>query len=115
MTTAADYRKTLARTMSESALQAHVIDCAHKFHWLVMHTRPARTADGARWISHISGDVGYPDLTLARGGRVLFIELKRELGSMGPGQLEWLTALGEGAMTLRPHAWLDGTIEKLLR
>lgn len=118
MTTAttADYRKTLARTMSESALQRHVLDAAKKLGWMRMHCRPARAKDGGQWLTHITGEVGFPDLVLARPGRQpLFIELKREDGEFREGQREWLEALGENAYCFRPHSWLSGEIERLLR
>lgn len=39
-------------------------------------------------------DPGYPDLTLVRGGRVIFAELKRETGGrVSAHQRRWLDAL----------------------
>lgn len=44
---------------------------------------------------------GWPDLTLVRGNRLMFWELKREKKSkVSAAQIEWLTALGNaGAET----------------
>jgi len=42
----------------------------------------------------MQGDVGFPDLVLARAGKVIFAELKSETGKLSPTQREWANALG---------------------
>lgn len=57
--------------MSEATLKQHVLDLAHERGWRVFHL----THDGVKKPQKESK--GYPDLTLARRGRVMFFELKR--------------------------------------
>lgn len=106
-------RGDLAAAQSEAAFQADVVAYAHAHGWLVMHTRPARTARG--WRTAIQGDAGFPDLVLARHGRVLHVELKAETGRLTPQQAVWSAALGESWRLWRPRHWYDGTIDKELQ
>ena len=57
----------------------------------------ALTAHGWRWTHHrrsdkalTMGDRGIPDIVAARGGRLLFLELKTDSGVLSPDQLAWL-------------------------
>src|SRR5690606_27676425 len=59
--------------------------------WKVHHTRPARTDKG--WRTPIQGDAGYPDLTMARRGRMVIAELKSETGELTREQAAWLEHL----------------------
>jgi hypothetical protein len=58
----------------------------------------------------MSGDPGFPDLVLARGGVVLHVELKSEKGKVRPEQSEWLAELG--GEIWRPSDW-PGIQERL--
>jgi hypothetical protein len=89
--------------MTEADFLAAVLDLARYRHWRVAHFRPALTQTG-RWLTPMTGDRGYPDLTLARGGRVIHAELKAATGRMGPGQQEWADAIGETWRLWRPAA-----------
>jgi hypothetical protein len=80
------------RAITESEWQATVMDIAQMCGWYVAHFRPAQRADG-RWITPVSGNAaGFPDLVLVRE-RVLFVELKRERGTVSPAQTQWLHRL----------------------
>jgi hypothetical protein len=108
--------------MSEAELQQNVIDMAHVFGWLVHAERPAMRADGT-WRTPIQGDKGFPDLVLARGGRLILAELKSQKGKPSEDQLVWdraLTPIERETETVqiwywRPAEWFDGTIEAALR
>lgn len=76
--------------ISEADFTRQVIDLAHLTGWHVAHFRPAQTTRG--WRTPMSGDTGYPDITLARDGQVLLAELKAEGGRLRPEQIGWLTA-----------------------
>lgn len=84
--------------MTEAEFLQRVMDTARLYGWLAAHHRPARTQQG--WRTPMQGDRGVPDLILAKGGRVILAELKSSTGRLGPGQKEWLSALGsEGQLT----------------
>lgn len=96
--------------ISEADLLQRTIDTARWHSWRVCHFRPARTAQG--WRTPVTGDQGVPDLLLARRGVVIAAELKSELGRLGPGQRQWLDALGDHGRLWRPQDWPE--IQELL-
>jgi hypothetical protein len=84
--------------------------------WLLTHFRPAMTAKGA-WVTPLSGSPGFPDLVLVRGPRLVFVELKSQVGRLTKEQLRWQEALLEAGAehyVWRPMDWLDGTVETAL-
>jgi hypothetical protein len=102
--------------MTESERQSAVIDCARWLDWLVHHGRPGLTGKG--WRTPIQGDPGFPDLALARGGRLLFVELKADRGRLSVAQEKWLAVLratGAEVYVWKPADWTAGTIERVLR
>ena len=73
--------------------------------YLHVHFRPARTAHG--WATPVSGPLGkgWPDLVLAKPGRLIFAELKSDTGKASPEQddvLGALTVAGAEAYIWRP-------------
>ena len=51
---------------------------------------------------------GFPDLVLCRPPRLLFVELKRETGTVSPAQRQWLDVLGRCSVESycwRPSTW----------
>jgi hypothetical protein len=98
-------------SMSEEDLTATVIELAHFHHWLVFHPRPAR-GRGGEWRTATQGDVGMPDLVLARGGVILLIELKTQRGRLSHEQTAWALAAGEHYRLIRP-ADLDALRKEL--
>ena len=60
--------------------------------------------DGQERVMHKSGDKGYPDLTCARDGEVLWIECKDDVGILSPGQYMWQMAL-PAYHVIRPKDW----------
>lgn len=92
-------------SVSEAVFQARVIALAQMFGWRVMHQRPSQNRRGV-WETAVQGNPGYPDLTLAKPGRLpWFIELKTAKGKPSQEQLDWLEALGPNAELLRPADW----------
>jgi hypothetical protein len=81
--------------MSESELRARVVKLAHFHGWRVFSLPIARTR------RPVKDAVGYPDLTLARQGRVLWIELKTEAGVLSVEQTQWLKDL-PAMLVVRP-------------
>ena len=71
----------------EQSFQEAVLEVAKLAGWRSLHIRPAGRADGS-WRTPIGGDgKGWPDLTLVRPPRLLFVELKSESGTLRPGSL----------------------------
>lgn len=81
--------------MSEREFQDQVVRLAKLLGWKVAHFRQGRTARG--WRTPMTGDVGWPDLVLARNGTVLFRELKVNARPT-EAQRDWLTALAAGGL-----------------
>jgi hypothetical protein len=94
--------------MTERQLQEAIIACAKLLHWHCYHT----------WLSTRSAP-GYPDLTMVRASRLLFVEVKSATGKLSPHQELWLGVLGGvpcvEVFVWRPEQWFDGTIERWLR
>jgi hypothetical protein len=104
---------TTAAVISERSFQVSVVTLARLRGWRCAHFRAAWTRDG--WRTAMSGDVGYPDLTLARGGRLIFAELKGGKGRLAPDQRVWLDVLGETPAEVyvwKPTDWNE--IERVL-
>ena len=101
--------------LTEAQFTRQVLELAKVFGWRTMHQRPARTAKG--WRTAVQGDgVGWPDLVLVRGGRLIFAELKVGNRGLTPMQAVWLDALdrvGADVYVWRPENW--DLIERTLR
>jgi hypothetical protein len=90
----------------EAALLRAVGDLATMAGWRWYHTR----------FSFASG-AGFPDLCLVKGGRLLFVELKGERGTISAAQRAWLDALGGTAAevyTWNPDDWRAGRVDAVL-
>jgi hypothetical protein len=74
--------RMLPLVQPESVFLNQVIALARLYGWRHYHTHDARHSVP-----------GYPDLTLVRGGRLIFAELKRQRGRLTAAQLEWLEDL----------------------
>ena len=91
--------------MTENELKQRVLKLAYENGWAVYHVPQATMRNG--------GGVGYPDLTLARDGEVLWIELKREGGNLTREQAVWISIL-PAAHVIRPEHWRNGRVAELL-
>lgn len=105
---------------SETEFLNLVVDYAHIRGWLVHHDRPAMNRHGD-YRTALQGDAGFPDLVVARHGRVVFAELKSKAGRPTPAQNRWADHLRydlgfESTFDYylwRPEDW--PMIEKLLK
>jgi hypothetical protein len=104
--------------VSEDDLLKAVLKLARLLGVMAAHFRPAQTQRG-NWVTAVQGDgKGYPDLTLAGPGGVLFRELKSEKGPTSPEQKAWIGSLGEAGADVavwRPADLRSGRIERELR
>lgn len=99
--TAAEYQAAQRSAWTEADFTRHVITAARQRGWLAAHFRPARTKQG--WTTAMIGDVGYPDLTLARRSEVIWAELKVGANKPTRAQSRWLNELGGQVWT--PTDW----------
>jgi len=96
--------------MTEADFTTRVVDTARLYGWLVTHFRPAKTAKG--WRTPLQGDSGFPDLVLARGGKVIHAELKVGKKKPRADQVSWGHALGESYRLWYPDDW-DAIVTEL--
>ena len=73
---------TTSLVQSEKQFQAAVIEYAKLSGWKVFHPFESRRSEP-----------GWPDLTLVRGGSLIFAELKTERGKLSKAQASWIAAL----------------------
>ena len=80
----------ILRTVTEAQWQRRVVAIAESYGWTHYHPPKAgvRANGSVRTVP-----AGFPDLVLARGPRLVFIELKRETGKTTDAQNEWLRKL----------------------
>ena len=98
MMDAKEYREKSQAMISEKEFQAQVIKMARLLAWRVYHTFDSRRSES-----------GFPDLCMARWGRLIFAELKSEKGRLTPAQDRWADVLkrvsGAEVYEWRPHDW----------
>ena len=94
-----------AHQMTENELKQQVLKEAYRQGWAVFHMTQStiRGSQGA----------GYPDLTLARDGEVLWLELKQQHGTLTPQQKMWQLALPRYEV-IRPGDLARGRVDELL-
>ena len=94
--------------MTEAELKAIVVKKAHDAGWRVY------SAPMVKALRPVKGASGYPDLTMARMGRVVWIELKQTHGVLSPDQMQWLRDIGPACNVIRPEDIADGNLDRLL-
>lgn len=110
----AEYRAALDGLKSEAEFQSEVVTLASRLGWMAYHTHDSRKSAA-----------GYPDLTLARRGRLILAELKTEKGKASAEQQAWIDEVNDGAEAIaysanpaaylwRPHDLSSGLIERIL-
>lgn len=108
------------RKMPENVLQDRFIGRAKRRNWKVAHAGRGwvggSAEEGGQWVTPMAK--GWPDLTLAKEGhRLIFVELKKELGEVDEDQWLWLRLLnltGNYAVIIRPSHLRDGTVTRIL-
>jgi hypothetical protein len=106
------------RAMSEKKLQDSIRGRARYRGWEVAHAGKALVGEGddAHWITPMAE--GWPDLCLAKAGhRLIFMELKKELGEVDEEQWKWLRLLnrtGNKAVVIRPSDLREGRVTEIL-
>jgi len=106
----------LTSAMTETQLQAAIIEAARFNGWLVTHFRPGMMRSG-KWATPLQGHPGWVDLVLAKAPWCLFVELKAAKGKVSPEQQQWLDVLnacGQTAVVWRPADWGSGEILRIL-
>lgn len=94
--------------MTESQLQASILDLCRHHRLLAFHIRDSRRNIG----------VGFPDLVVTGVGGTIFRELKNDVLQPTPEQMTWLGTLAEGgadAKLWRPEHWFSGEIAETLQ
>lgn len=86
MKTEADGRALLLRSVTETDWERQVIEWAKRDGWMVYSIHDSRT-------QHWQTDSGFPDLTMVRGDRIIFAELKKVGGRLRRSQQFWAAAL----------------------
>jgi len=94
--------------VTESELRSEVVDLAHELGWRVFSLPIAKTR------RPVKDAIGYPDLTLARDERVVWIELKTQDGDLTHEQIQWLLCLGPRMEVIRPSDLESGKVYRLL-
>lgn len=97
------------RRATEGEFQEAVITLAKLNGWMVAHFRPARTENG--WRTPMTGDKGFPDLVLARAGRVVFAELKAHGKRLSKEQQDWAAALSGDNERAEVYTWRPTDME----
>lgn len=108
--------KVLWDAMTEDELLFHVLELADSFGWKHYHVFEQKPY--AKRSSK-----GFPDVVMARGNVLIFVELKDQKGTLTKDQEVWLRLLwGMGCDGLnwphvglwRPEDWYRGIIEEVL-
>jgi hypothetical protein len=110
--TPTEFAALAVRGQTEAEFQRQVVRLAKLYQWRVVHYRPSLNRSG-KWSTPVQGDKGGPDLLLAKGGKVLLLELKTEAGRLRPEQRAWQAAAGGNYWCVRPSDW--GRLVEVLR
>jgi len=108
----------IAKSMTEAEIQSNIIQLARALGYLCAHFRSVRVqrqGGTTFYQTPVQADgAGFPDLVLAKAGRVIFVECKSERGSVSPEQAEWLNILPGEVYVWGPADWVSGNVERTL-
>lgn len=91
--------------ITEVAFQRQVIQLARLLGWMVYHTLDSR-----------GSSAGFPDLVLVRerDRRLIFAELKTDIGRVRKEQSEWLAALGAvRSVAVEVYLWRPADLDEI--
>ena len=88
--------------LTEAEFLKQIMELATILGWRCVHFRPARTQKG--WRTAMQGDPGFPDLVLAKKGKIVIAELKSEKGKLTDEQRAWLDEMLDG-LAGHPFQW----------
>ena len=89
--------------MTEAEFLASVTDVANLGQWFIYHTYDSRRSQA-----------GFPDLVLAKNGRVIFAELKTKKGRVRPDQQMWLDEL-EKHRGIEVYLWRPADMDFIVK
>lgn len=95
---------------SEAIFQDAVITLARMRGWECFHPKPHQIRANV-WRSD---GRGFPDLTMARRGRIIFAELKTEKGKLSDDQKRWLHHLGL-SKNAEVYVWRPSDMETIAK
>ena len=95
--------KSVTIAISESAFESQVKSLARLYNWKYYHT----------WRSFHS-PAGYPDCVLVRPPRLIYAELKSEIGKVQPKQQEWLNILAQ-CPQVEVYLWRPSDFESVVK
>lgn len=92
--------------INERDFRATVIGMARALGWMGYHP----------WIS-IHSEAGFPDLVLVRDGKLIFAELKTEVGKLTEAQKEWIRQLAlcmdKSTCVVDVYVWRPSDMDKI--
>lgn len=99
------------RAIRERDFQTTVESLARAHGWLVYHAPDNRpiTYRGDTFVQNVRA--GFPDLVMVRDNRLVFAELKRELGKVSDDQTTWMAALNGLAEV---YLWRPSDLDQIL-
>jgi hypothetical protein len=96
------------RSISEREWQSHVCRIAQLKGWRYYHPPDNRPVNG-RIQKVVSG---FPDLCLIKNNRMVFAELKREMGIVSAEQEEWIDAIKKCGIEV--YVWRPSNLHELV-
>lgn len=97
-----DAKRAMAASLTEAEFQGWLITTAQVLGWRAFHPYDSRRSEA-----------GFPDVTLVRGDRLLFVELKSMKGKVTGAQQEWLDALGQ-VPGVDAYVWRPDQLDEIL-
>lgn len=94
----------LRRQQAGKGAEEAFFELARLYRWRLCHFRPLLDGRG-RWRTALTGDPGYPDWTLVRGQRLVFVELKTNRSTPSMNERDWLRALTEAGAEVYVVRW----------